>query len=58
MKPIAIFLRARGCEWLYIYIDHFLPMADTAAQAQSQLIFLLTNLGFIINVQKSITSPT
>ena len=33
-------------------------MADTAAQAQSQLIFLLTNLGFIINVQKSITSLT
>ena len=36
-------------------------MVDTAAQAVSHLealTFLLTGLGFIINVQKSITTPT
>ena len=46
---------------MIIYIDNILLMADTAAQAESHLevlTFLLTGLGFIINVQKSITTPT
>jgi len=36
-------------------------MADTAAQVQSHLealMFLLTGLGFVINMMKSVTSPT
>ena len=46
---------------MIVYIDYILLMADTAAQAESHLkvlTFLLTGLGFIINVQKSITTPT
>ena len=60
MKPIAIFLRARGVRMI-VYIDNILLMADTAAQAKSHLealTFLLTGLGFVINAQKSITTPT
>ena len=54
MKPIVIFLCARGVQMI-VYIDDILLMADTAAQAKSHLeawTFLLTGLGFIINVQK------
>ena len=46
---------------MIVYMDDILLMADTAAQAESHLkalAFLLTGLGFIINVQKSITNPT
>ena len=46
---------------MIVYIDDILLMADTAAQAVSHLealTFLQTGLGFIINVQKSITTPT
>ena len=60
MKPVVIFLRARGMRMI-VYIDDILLMADTAAQAVSHLealTFLLTGLGFIINVQKSITTPS
>ena len=60
MKPVVIFLRARGVRMI-VYIDDILLMADTATQAESHLkalTFLLTGLGFIINVQKSITIPT
>ena len=60
MKPIAIFLRARGVRMI-VYVDDILLMADTAAQAKSHLetlTFLLTGLGFVINAQKSITTPT
>ena len=60
MKSIAIFLRARGVRMI-VYIDDILLMADTAAQAKSHLealTFLLTGQGFVINVQKSITTPT
>ena len=42
-------------------VDDILLMADTTAQVESHLealIFLLTGLGFIINVPKSITTPT
>ena len=46
---------------MIVYIDDILLMADTAAQAKRHLealTFLLTGLGFVINVQKSITTPT
>ena len=43
---------------MIVYIDDILLMADTEAQAQSHLTFLLTGLGFVINMQKSITTPT
>ena len=46
---------------MIVYIDDIILMADTAAHEVSHLqalAFLLTGLGFIINVQKSITTPT
>ena len=60
MKPVAIFLRAMGVRMI-VYIDDILVMADTAAQVKSHLevlMFLLTGLGFVINVPKSVTTPT
>ena len=44
-----------------LYIDDILLISDTAVQVESHLealIFLLTGLGFIINVPKSTTTPT
>jgi len=46
---------------MIVYIDDILLMANTAAQVQSHLealMFLLTGLGFVINMMKSVTSPT
>ena len=46
---------------MIVHIDDILLMVDTAAQVESHLevlIFLLIGLGFIINVPKSITTPT
>ena len=46
---------------MIVYIDDILLMADTTSQAESHLkalTFLMTGLGFITNVQKSITTPT
>jgi len=60
MKPTAIFLRAMGMRMI-VYIDDILVMADTAAQVKSHLealLLLLTGLGFVINVVKSITTLT
>jgi len=60
MKPVAIFLRAMGVRMI-VYIDDILLMADTAAQVKSHLealMLLLTGLGFIVNVAKSVTTPT
>ena len=60
MKPIAIFLRSMGVRMI-IYIDDILLMGNSPEQVESHLetlIFLLTNLGFIINTPKSIMTPT
>ena len=60
IKPIAIFLPARGVRMI-VYIDDILLMAATVAKAKSHLealTSLLTGLGFINNVQESITSST
>jgi len=46
---------------MIVYIDNILVMAETAAQVKSHLdvlMLLLTGLGFIINVEKSVTTPT
>ena len=57
MKPAAILLCAKGVQMI-VYI---VVMADKGAQTESHLevlVFLLTGLGFIINVPKSVTTPT
>ena len=44
-----------------IYIDNILLMAESAEQVTlhlEALLYLLTGLGFIINIPKSVTSPT
>ena len=46
---------------MIVYIDDILPMGDSPNQMESHLkvlIFILTNLGFIINVPKSVTTST
>ena len=46
---------------MIVYIDDILLLGESASQVEGHLealIFLLTGLGFIINVPKSITTPT
>ena len=46
---------------MVVYIDNILPMAESAEQVTlhlEALLCLLTGLGFIINVPKSVTFPT
>ena len=46
---------------MIVYIDDILLMGDSPNQVESHLealVFILTNLGFIINVPKSVTTPT
>ena len=60
MKPVAIFLCSMGV-LMIVYIEDKLLMGDSLSQVESHLealIFILMNLGFIINVPKSVTTPT
>lgn len=60
MKPIAIFLRSMGVRMI-VYIDDILLMGDSPDQVENHLkalIYLLTGLGFVINIPKSITTPS
>ena len=46
---------------MIVYIDDILLLGDSPNQVETHLkalVFLLTNLGFIINYSKSITTPT
>ena len=43
---------------MVIYIDDILLMAEQVTLHLEALLYLLTGLGFIINVPKSLTSPT
>lgn len=59
-RPIVTILRTLGLR-LIIYIDDILLMADSVLTAKAHtaaLIFLLENLGFIINLPKSLLDPT
>ena len=59
-RPIVTVLRTLGLRMI-IYIDDILIMADSQAMAREHtatLIFLLENLGFIINYPKSLLDPT
>ena len=59
MKPISIFLRSMGVGMI-VYIDDILVMGESPEQVKGHLealTHLLTGLGFVINVPKSITTP-
>ena len=59
-RSIVTILRTLGLK-IIIYIDDILIMADSQAMAREHtaaLIFLLENLGFIINHPKSLLDPT
>ena len=59
-RPVVAILRSIGLR-VIIYIDDILIMADTPTMAREHtagLIFLLENLGFIINYPKSLLTPT
>ena len=59
-KPVVTILRTLGMR-IIIYIDDILVMAPSKELAQEHtecLIFLLDNLGFTVNRQKSLTDPT
>ena len=58
-KPVVTILRTLGMR-IIIYIDDILVMAPSKELAQEHtecLIFLLENLGFTVNPQKSLTDP-
>ena len=59
MKPISIFLRSMGVRMI-VYIDDILVMGESPEQVKGHLealTYLLTGLGFVINIPKSITTP-
>ena len=60
LKPVAVFLRGLGA-CLTVYIDDMLVIGKFPAEAQDHveaLIVLLEGLGFIINREKSILTPS
>ena len=60
MKPVIAHLRSQGIR-LIIYLDDMLIVADTSKQLQQHLqtaTSLLTDLGFLINTDKSVLQPT
>ena len=59
-RPIVTILRSLGLRMI-IYIDDILIMADSPSVVKEHtaaLIYLLENLGFIVNYPKSLLSPT
>ena len=59
-RPVVAILRTLGLRMI-IYIDDILLLAETPSAASEHtagLIFLLGNLGFIINHPKSLTDPS
>jgi len=60
IKPITILLRGMGVRTV-VFIDDILNLGESPSLVESHpvaLMYLLTRLGFIINVPKSITTPT
>ena len=60
LKPALAILRQRGVR-LIAYIDDILLISDSAAQALEHvqaLVYLLECLGFTINTEKSVLTPT
>jgi hypothetical protein len=60
LKPVAAQLRELGVK-LIVYTDDILIMAESREKNRQHvmgLVFLLENLGFIINRERSILEPT
>jgi len=60
LKLVMVFLRHRGIHIIF-YIDDMLLIADSPAQVNEHVAvvqFVLENLGFVLNVEKSITTPS
>jgi hypothetical protein len=60
LRPVAAQLRQLGMR-LIVYIDDILVLAESQRKAQEHLlglVYLLENLGFVINKEKSILDPT
>lgn len=58
-RPVLTYLRSRGCISVN-YLDDFLIIESTAEQCKDNIDFtskLLQSLGFIINFEKSLTTP-
>ena len=59
-EALSILLRSMGVRMI-VYIDDMLLMAESINQVEAHLealIYLLTGMGFVINIPKSITIPT
>ena len=60
LKPVSAFLRSVGVR-LIVYIDDILVIGKTPDEVQNHveaLIALLEGLGFIVNVEKSVLTPS
>ena len=60
VKVVVAFLRRRGIR-LVVYLDDFLIMSETEEGARKGLritVGLLESLGFLINWEKSVTTPS
>ena len=60
MKPVVALLRRLGIQ-IILYLDDMLLMAEAESEARGDFntaVFLLTSLGFIVNMEKSIGSPS
>lgn len=60
LRPVVAFLRSMGVR-LVIYLDDLLILNESYEDLREQLILirsLLSNLGFVVNVEKSVFNPT
>ena len=60
MKPVVALLRRLGIR-IILYLDDMLLMAEAESKVKGDFntaVFLLTSLGFIVNMEKSIGSPS
>ena len=60
MKPVVALLRRLGIR-IILYLDDMLFMAEAESEARggfNTAVLLLTSLGFIVNMEKSIGSPS
>ena len=59
LRPVVTLLRELGL-WMVVYIDNIQVMAESEAQLKDHvqcLMYLLKNLGYIINYKKSVLTP-
>ena len=60
MKPVTIFLQSMRVHMI-VYIDDIMLMGESPNQVESHLealVYILTGLGFVINIPKSVMIPS